>query len=212
MNGYLDRLNLKPFEKRMVVIVAAVFFFVLNWWFVFPHFSDWNRVQFRMTKARRTLGTFEKEISQTNVFSRAVKQLESEGYSVAPEEQALHFANTRETVAAQSGVIIGQASKVTTRTNQFFLELAQNISLQTKEQQLVDFLYNLGASNSLIRVRDLTLRPDGPRMQLSANVKLAASYQKKPLPAKTRGTTTTTAAANPDEGTGPRRSLPVQST
>jgi hypothetical protein len=208
MNGYLDKLNLKPLEKRMVVLVAAVLFFVLNWWFVFPHFSDWSKVQFRVNKARKTLATFEREIAQTNTFTRAVKQLESEGYSVAPEDQALHFANTRESVAAQSGVIIAQASKPTTRTNQFFLELSQNISLQTREQQLVDFLYNLGASNSLIRVRDLTLRTDGPRMQLSANVKLVASYQKKTQPAKTR--TATTAAANPEEGTRTRRSLPFE--
>jgi hypothetical protein len=58
------------------------------------------------------------------------------------------------------------------------VELTQSISLLTKEQQLVDFLYNLGSSNSLIRVRDLTLRTDPPRQNLSANVKLVASYQK----------------------------------
>jgi len=44
----------------------------------------------------------------------------------------------------------------------------------------VDFLYNLGSGNSLIRVRDLSLRPDPPRQQLSGNVKLVASYQKNP--------------------------------
>ena len=105
--------------------------------------------------------------------------MESEGFSVPPEEQHLHFANTRESVANSSGVNISQTSKVTTRTNQFFLELTQNISLLTKEQQLVDFLYNLGSSNSLIRVRDLSLKPDGPRQQLNANVRLVASYQKR---------------------------------
>lgn len=207
MNGYLDRLNLRPFEKRLVVVVAAVLFLVLNWWFVFPHFSDWSRVQFRVAKARKTLDMFEKEIAQTNVFWRGIKQMESEGYSVAAEEQALHFATAREGVAAQSGVAIGQASKLTTRTNQFFLELTQNISLQTKEQQLVNFLFNLGSSNSLIRVRDLTLKPDGPRQQLVANVKLVASYQKKTPTRPTSPGSRAATAANSNPETRPRRSL-----
>ena len=30
MTGYLDRLNLRPFEKRLVVGVGAVFFLVLK--------------------------------------------------------------------------------------------------------------------------------------------------------------------------------------
>jgi hypothetical protein len=179
MKGYFDKFNLRPSEKRLIVGVAVVLFIFLNWWFVFPHFSDWARVQARMTRAQGTLETFRKEVQQTNTLWRSVKELESEGFSVPAEEQLLHFATTREAVALQSGVVIGTSSRITTRTNQFFLELNQNISLLTKEQQLVDFLYNLGSSNSLIRVRDLTLHTDGPRQNLSANVKLVASYQKK---------------------------------
>lgn len=178
MKGSFDKLNLRPSEKRLFVGVAAVLFLFLNWWFVFPHFSDWAKVKARVSKARGTLEKFQLEVRQTNSVWRSVKQLESEGFSVPAEDQMLHFANTREAVAGQSGVPIGNTSKVTTRTNQFFLELTQTISLQTKEQQLVDFLYNLGSSNSLIRVRDLTLRTDPPRQNLSANVKLVASYQK----------------------------------
>ena len=51
--------------------------------------------------------------------------------------------------------------------------------MQAGEEQLVDFLYNLGSGNSQIRVRDLTVRPDPPRQQLLAQVKLVASYQKR---------------------------------
>ena len=51
----------------------------------------------------------------------------------------------------------------------------------------MDFLYSLGSGNSLIRVRDLTMRPDAPRQQLSGTVKLVASYQKNP-PKKTAPT------------------------
>jgi hypothetical protein len=201
MKGYLDKLNLRPFEKRMIVVIASVLFLFLNWWFVFPHFSDWTKVQTRVAKARRTLETFQLEVQQTNTIWRSVKQLESEGFSVPAEDQMLHFANTREAVAGQSGVAIGQVSKPTTRTNQFFLELKQTISLLTKEQQLVDFLYNLGSSNSLIRVRDLALRTDAPRQNLSASVTLVASYQKatpvrQPVPSGQSKTVASTPAAS----------------
>jgi len=201
MKGYFEKLNLRPFEKRMMVVAASVLFLFLNWWFVFPHFSDWTKVQARVAKARRTLETFQLEVQQTNTVYRSVKQLESEGFSVPAEDQMLHFANTREAVAGQSGVAIGQVSKPTTRTNQFFLELKQTISLLTKEQQLVDFLYNLGSSNSLIRVRDLALRTDAPRQNLSASVTLVASYQKatpvrQPVPSGLSKTVASTPAAS----------------
>jgi len=196
MNGYLDKLNLRPFEKRLIVGVATLLFIVLNWLFVFPHFSDWAKVQSRVNRARRTLSTFQAEVQQTNSVWRSVKQLENEGFAVPAEDQMQHFANTREVVASQSGVTIGNASKLSTRTNQFFLELTQTISLLTKEQQLVDFLYNLGSSNSLIRVRDLTLRTDAPRQNLSATVRLVASYQKS-TPARQPGPSGPSRAAAP---------------
>lgn len=185
MKSPLDNLNLRPFEKRLVVVVGIMMFIVINIWFVVPHFSDWGRVQWRMDKARRTLQAFESEVRQIPIYQAKVRELGSENASVPIEQQALHFNNTREAVAAQASISIGNASKISTRTNQFFLELTQTITLLCKEQQLVDFLYNLGSGNSLIRVRDLSLRPDAPRFQLNANVKLAASYQKRPPPAAT---------------------------
>ena len=45
MTSYLDRLNLRPFEKRLVVGVGAVLFVVLNAWFVVPHFSDLSQAR-----------------------------------------------------------------------------------------------------------------------------------------------------------------------
>lgn len=171
--------GLRPFEKRLVVVVGLVLFVVLNFLFVFPHFNDWGKVQFRKDKARRMLQQYENEVRQIPRFQGLIRQLGAENANVPVEEQNLHFANTRERVAAQAGVNISNASKVTTRTNQFFLELTQTINLVCRENQLVDFLYNLGSGNSLIRVRELGLKPDPTGQNLSASVTLAASYQKK---------------------------------
>jgi Tfp pilus assembly protein PilO len=200
MKSSFDRLNLKPAERRLVVGVGAMLFFVLNLWFVFPHFSDLSKVQFRIAKARKTKALFEGEIAQVPVYQGRLRQLESENFGIPTEEQNLHFANTREGVAAQSGVIINQTQRIQSRTNQFFVELTQQISLNSKEQQLVDFLYNLGSGNSMIRVRDLSLRPDPARQQLAANIKLAASYQKKAAPKPAAATQLT---ATPPPRTNP---------
>jgi type II secretory pathway component PulM len=196
MTSYLDKLNLRPSEKRLVVVVGAVIFVVLNFWFVIPRFSDWTRVKNRMAQARQKLAMFEAEARQLKNYQTAVRNLESEGASVPREEQAAQFQRAIQTQSAQSGVQIISTSKLTSQTNQFFLELTQLVGVQATETALVDFLFNLGAGNSLIRVRELTLRPDPTRMQLTAQVKLVASYQKNlPTRSTTPAASTTTTPA-----------------
>jgi len=115
---------------------------------------------------------------------------------VQPEEQAADFLRTIQNAALQTGVTIQSSRNSTTRTNdQFFLEQSQALTVVAKEENLVNFLYQLGANNSLITVRDLVLRPDPPRQQLNANLRLVASYQKK-SPVKP-GPPGTTPAATP---------------
>ena len=193
MSAYWD--NLRPFEKRVVVGVGAVFFVVLNALLVWPHFSDLSQVKFRTQVARDKLAKYQNEVAQRPAYERQVRQLEGEALGVPAEEQAYQFANAINIQAGQSGVQIKQNGKFNTQTNQFFIEKSQSISVEAGEKQLVDFLYNLGSGASLIRVRDLGVRPDPARHILVATVKLVASYQKK-LPTRT-GTT----AASP--GTAP---------
>lgn len=183
MTNPLDRLNLRPFEKRLVVGVAAVLFVVLNAWFVVPHFSDLGQAQDQRADALRKIARWQVEIDQEPTYRKQIRELESEGQSVPPEEQQNQFSRAIQMQQAQSGVNITGTFKQTVRTNQFFLELAEQVSVEAGEQQLVDFLYNLGAGNSMIRVSDLALHPNPPRQALSGNVKLVASYQKN-LPKK----------------------------
>ena len=171
---------MRPFEKRLVVVVAAVLFVVLNAWFVVPHFSDLGQAQKQRADALEKLKRWQAEINQVPVYQRQIREMESEGQSVPAEDQQNQFSRAIQMQQAQSGVNITSTSKQTVHTNQFFLELTQQISVESGEAQLVDFLYNLGSGNSLIRVRDLALHPNPPRQQLSGNVKLVASYQKNP--------------------------------
>jgi Tfp pilus assembly protein PilO len=196
MTNPLDRLNLRPFEKRLVVVVAAVFFVVLNAWFVFPHFSDLAQAQRQRDDALEKIKRWQVETNQEPNYRKQIRELESEGQAVPAEDQQNQFSRAVQMQQAQSGVNISGTSKQTVRTNQFFLELTQQISVESGEAQLVDFLYNLGSGTSLIRVRDLALKPNPPRQALSGHVKLVASYQKS-LPKKAAP------AANPP-GTAPK--------
>jgi len=201
MSAYWN--TLRPLEKRVVVGFGVLFFVVVNFLFVIPHFSDLTSVHERMADAQRKLARYQNEIAKTNVYMAGLREFERENSDVPAEDQSLQFANTVNAQAGQSGVHIISNSHINTQTNQFFLEKSQSLSVQSGEQQLVDFLYSLGSGNSQIRVRDLSIRPDPPRQQLVSQVKLVASYQKKPVtkpsssPGQTPSTRTTSAGGKP---------------
>lgn len=182
MNKYFAQL--RPLERRLAVAVMVVVFLVVNWWFIWPHFSDWDNLQLRQAAAESKLRVYQKAISQSSTYQKLVNALESTGDVVAPEDQGINFTRTIQTQSYASGVAILNTSRQITRTNdQFFVEQVLNINVQATDEQLVDFLYKLGSGASMIRVRDLELQPDPPHQHLNANIRLVASYQKNP-PAK----------------------------
>lgn len=178
MKGYWE--SLRPFEKRVVMAAGVLVFIVLNAWLVWPHFSDMGNVKFRIRVAQDKLANYNAEIAKKRIYMAEVRKLEGEGLAVPPEDQALQFMNAVNAQAGTSGVrFMGTPGRIITVTNQFFIEKSQNFSVQGGEKQLVDFLYSLGSGESLIRVRDLGIRPEPAHHELVGTVKLVASYQKK---------------------------------
>ena len=47
--------QLRPLERRLAVGVLVVFILVLNWVFIWPHFSDWSNLRHRIADARQKL-------------------------------------------------------------------------------------------------------------------------------------------------------------
>jgi Tfp pilus assembly protein PilO len=176
MKEYFARLN--PMERRFVVVVGLLFFLVVNLVWVRPHFSDWGATKGRLEQARSTLKLFGDGIKQIPALQEQVQSLESEGASVPAEEQSVEFLRTIQTQAGQSNVRITQYGHQTTRTNQFFIDQLLTITVEAGEKQLVDFLYQLGSGNSLIRVQNFLLNPNQPRQLLEARIGLLASYQR----------------------------------
>jgi len=187
--------QLRPLERRMAVGVLVILIVVLNWVFIWPHFADWGNLQTRQKTARTSLQLFQTTIAQSANYEVLVKKFASQGEFVALEDQAINFTRTIEAQRAASGVGIANYSRSTTRTNEFFTEQTQNITVTATDAQLVDFLYKLGNDASMVRVRDLEMQPDNTKLHLTAQIRLVASYQKNPKPAAAVNLKSTTVKA-----------------
>ncbi len=171
--------HLRPLERRLVVGVAVVLIIVLNWWFIWPEFSDWGNYHRRLDAAELKLKNYTAAIALAPDLQKQLSQYESQGEFVAPEDQGVDLLRTVQQQALQSSVALQNTTKPNTHTNDvFFIEQTENITVLAEEKNLVDFLYKLGSGPSMIRVRDLTLQPDQPHQRLAADIRLMASYQK----------------------------------
>ncbi len=171
--------QLRPLERRLAVGVLVVLFLVLNWVFIWPHFSDWSNLRRRLADAQSKLNLYQKTILQTSNYQAQVKAFETQGNFVALEDQSINFLRTIQSQAQANGVTIVNPGRSLTHTNDaFFVEQIQNITVSATDDQLVDFLYKLGSDASMIRVRDLELQLDSTRQKLNANIRLVASYQR----------------------------------
>lgn len=204
MSGFLDKLNLRPQEQRIVVAVITAVLIVLNWLFIWPKFKEWSRVQADLARARTTLDTYRKETDRTASYQAQLRTLGEQGGGVAASDQMLDLQRTVQDEAAKYGLIPGGTKLVasTVGTNQFFDEKTLMIDVTSGDEELLAFLVALGSADSMIRVRDMVLQPDAPRFRLKATITLVASYQKNPKPAATapaKHTTTPPAAGAPTE-------------
>ena len=190
MSSALAKLNLRPQERRLVVFVAIVVFVVLNIWFVWPHFGDWTTINIKQERAERTLRNYETEIQKTKGYQVKLRELESAGSSVVPEEQELDLVRVVDTQARINGLYLialdTHAKQSTTETNRFFEEQYVTLHATSDNEQLINFLISLTSTNSLIRVKDMTLKPaDMAATRLDEQLTLVASYQRK-TPAKSQ--------------------------
>jgi Tfp pilus assembly protein PilO len=171
--------QLRPLERRMAVGVLVVLFLVLNWVFIWPHFSDWGNLRRQGDDARQKLKLWQTTIAQSANYEVLVKKFAGQGEFVAPENQAIEFTRTIVAQGAASSVLINSYSPLRPLANDaFFVEQVQNISVVATDSQLVDFLYKLGSGASMVRVIDLELQPDAVKQHLNVNIRLVASYQK----------------------------------
>lgn len=208
MRDPLQRLNLSPGERRLVMGIVIVTFLVLNYWLVWPRFGEWALLRDQLDAARQKLDTQRREAERLGVHLAALKKLEGEGGAVPRGEEATAFLTSVQGLTREMGFPVYSWGNVMTprtgpgATNQFFEERALSIRATPGEDALVDFLHRLSTTNSVFRVRELVLRPgandprSGGPTNLDVNVTIVASYQKaRPAPAAPGRTNAAPAAA-----------------
>jgi hypothetical protein len=180
MSGYLETFNqMKPQERRFVVIVGLVVFVIINWLAIWPHFGDLGIAQTQMAKAETDIARDRKEIAHKQEYIAAINRLMQSGYDVEQDDQASSFSRRLQEIATDSGVEVESIGRPVVHTNDpFFVEQEVGINALCNETNMVHFLYSLGSENSMMRVRAVSLRPDQKREALSAALTVVASYQK----------------------------------
>jgi hypothetical protein len=200
MTALLDKLNLRPAERRLVVIVAIVVFVAINAMVVFPHFGDWGKANQRARDASEKLRLYQAEIAKVKTYEKQVRELEGQGQNVASEEQVVRFQGDVNSLALLTQVqiesITSPTRSPTVRSNAFFEEQTITLTANTGEKELVDFLWRLADQESLTRVRSMQLAPEPQRFRLKTTLTLVKSYQRK-QPAKPAAAKPATTAAKP---------------
>lgn len=203
MKSVFDKLNLRPQERRLVVIVGLVVFVLLNMWFVWPYFGDWGRLQGDLQKNRSTLERYQREIARRAQYEREEKNLETTGSEMLNSE--LDFQRIISSNAVANSV---QVSSLTPgkqlmggKTNQFFQEGSINVAFTSGGKEIVDFLVAIAAQNSMIRVREMSLRPaDAGQTKLAGTLVFVGNYARPQ---------TNAAAGNARAGSTPGAARPV---
>ena len=115
-----------------------------------------------------------------DLSAERVRALAAGDPGVQPANQADHFPREIGAQAAQAQVALLSASRVTSQTNGFVLETRRTLALEAERPQLLNFLRNLAESNSVLRVRDLSVRPNPDGTRLAANVMVVDHYRLQP--------------------------------
>lgn len=193
----LDQLNLRPGERRVVIVVAVICFVVLNAWFVWPHFNDASKALATINKGRLDwTNHYEKiqdDIKPGGTKAQIADLMKEQGSGISMEggSREIQLQRKVQEKAPQYGVTVLQYNDTPVtaynagKTNAFFEERSLRISVQCGESNLVNFLYDIGNDSSMIRVSELSLKPaDQNRYRLNGQILLSANFPKKQEPPK----------------------------
>ncbi|MFT4587982.1 MAG: hypothetical protein ACI9VS_001194 [Candidatus Binatia bacterium] len=181
MNAFFDSLNLRPGERRLIVIVAIVTFVVLNFLFVWPHSKKWKTSLTELDAAKTELVDYQATVAELDSTSLELTSVESGGATLLNDAEPEHLLRTIQNETTRHGVNVqrydGQ-SESALGTNNLFIERMLPIQyINTADTNLVALLVSVGSGNSLIRIRDLTISTDPSRTKLHGRITFVASYR-----------------------------------
>jgi hypothetical protein len=188
MSSVAQTLNLRPQEKRILAVIAFIVFVVLNLVLVFPHFKDYQTCNSQWQRTCADIAREQAAIKLDTKPGGLKDQLNAlqNGKGGAVSSTEIVLQQTISDQARASGVLIQSISAPTkiaigpgSLADKFFESQSVRIVLQSGEDALVKFLFNVGNDPAMIRVRELEMHPlDNNRYRLNASITLTADYQK----------------------------------
>src|SRR5262249_50702398 len=142
--------------------------------------------QAALKDTHKKLLDYKQEISHKEEWEKKRAALENAGSALPSEQMAVNLQRAVDAQAAASGLVQVSSSPgmPTQEPGSYFEERSLNLNYQAGDKELVDFLYNIGADKSMIRVRELNIKPDPALTRLGGTITLVASYQKATAGAK----------------------------
>jgi hypothetical protein len=210
MSSWFDKWGLSPQERRFVVIVAVVVFILINWWIIIPMFGDWGRYNQRIGDARKLVDKYNAEIKKKSEYEKRLRELQRIGPDVPSEEAALRLHQEVMNNANLTGLgyatitpVNRGASTTTSSKTNYFDEASVNVSVNTGEKELIDFLVRLADKDLLIRAKSMDIGPDPSQTRLQGNLTLVKSFQRKQPNRSTTAAAPVAAKTTPGSTTAP---------
>ena len=175
----LDRMGIRPQERRSVILLLLAFLIIGNiaWLMMGPELLQLqtSRDQYREeNKAAADL------VEKRDTLKMEVETLSAESGMVSDGRQAQKLMEDIESKARRSGLNFtrSRGGQGTSRGNQDFEETKRTVSFQSSLVDLVEFLKNVSEGQNMIRVSNMTVQPTVDRQQLKVDLAFVASYPK----------------------------------
>ena len=175
----LNRIGIRPQERRSVILLLLAFLIVGNiaWLMMGPKLLQLqtSRDQYREeNKAAANL------VELRDTLKMDVETLSAESGMVSDGRQAQKLMEDIESKARRSGLNFtrSRGGQGASRGNQDFEETKRSVSFQSSLVDLVDFLKNVSEGQNMIRVSAMTVQPTVDRKQLKIDLTFVASYPK----------------------------------
>src|ERR1700689_4976622 len=121
--------QLKPQERRWLIAIGCVVFITLNYFFIWPQFTQWRVNTNRMTAATDNIAKYRAELAHKAEYQRKIASLDSDNQDIPPEDQTVHFENYFRDRAIENGVQIESTSRPAMRTDAFTVEQQTTIQV-----------------------------------------------------------------------------------
>lgn len=179
MMWLLNLLDVKPGERRAVVVIILAVFVVLNAWWAWsgPELLKMHDQKSRYERKARNNKTLKQDLEQ---LRGEVSTLKEKTGALVTEAGDMRRSIRHVALGNKIDVLPRQNQRREGREEDFFIEQEFTMDFVSSSTNLVSFLCDMAEKQPLVRVRSLALQPDSrsdPR-NLKVDVTFVASYPK----------------------------------